>query len=100
MSSFLSSVWRWVTKPDGMDLVELVYRVEEEFDLTMSDEDAALISTPRQLIDYLMMRSEVSPRWSRDYVALSVWMMVEEELGIDRNDFDEDSRFIEDMGVD
>lgn len=100
MSSFLSSVWRWAIKPDGMDLVELVYRVEEEFELTMSDEDAEQIKTPGQLIDYLMGRPEVSPKWSRGYVALSVWMMVEDELGIDRNDFNEDSRFIEDMGVD
>jgi acyl carrier protein len=100
MSSFLSSVWRWVNKPDGMDLVELVYRVEEEFELTMSDEDAERIYTPGQLIDYLMERPEVSPKWSRDYVALSVWTMVEDELGVDRNDFNEDSRFIEDMGVD
>jgi acyl carrier protein len=82
-----------------MDRVELVYRVEEEFELKMSDEDAEQITTPRQLIDYLMGRPEVSPKWSRDYVALSVWRMVEDELGIDRDDFNEDSRFIEDMGA-
>jgi acyl carrier protein len=82
-----------------MDRVELVYRVEEEFELKMSDEDAEQITTPRQLIDYLMGRPEVSPKWSRDYVALSVWRMVEDELGIDRDAFNEDSRFIEDMGA-
>lgn len=84
----------------GLDLVELVYRVEAEFELEMSDEDAEKITTPRELVDYLMGRPEVSVRWSRDHVHLSVWMILEDELGIDGKDFHDDSRFVEDMGAD
>ena len=84
----------------GLDLVELVYRLEAEFDIQISDEDAEKINTPRKLIDYLMKRPEVSEKWSRDYVHISVWMILEDELGIDRNDFHDDSRFVEDMGAD
>ena len=56
----------------GLDLVETVYRIEEEFEIRILDGDAELIATPRQLIDYLMSRTEVSPKWSRDYFSLSV----------------------------
>ena len=100
MTCFLSSVWRWVNRPDGLDLVEIVIRVEKEFDIKVSDEDAASITTTGQLIDYLMARSELAGLRSRGSVAEQVWQIVEDELGIDRNDFNEDSRFIEDMGVD
>jgi hypothetical protein len=47
-----------------------------------------------------MSREEVKNKWSRDYVALSVWMILEEETGIERKDWNEDSRLIEDMGLD
>lgn len=77
----------------------MVIRVEDEFDIRMSDEDAARITTPRRLIDYLMARPELSGKRSRDTVAESVWQITEEELGVDREHFNEDSRFIEDMGV-
>lgn len=100
MNSLLSSVWRWVNKPDGFDLVESVMRIEEEFEISISDDDAEKLTTPRQVIDYLMSRPDVGEKWSRDYVELSTWMILEDELGIDRKDFTLDSRFIEDMGVD
>ena len=100
MTCFLSSVWRWVNKPDGLDLVEVVIRVEEEFDIQMSDEDAASITTTGQLIDYLMKRPQLAGLRSRDSVAEEVWQIVEDELGVDRKNFNEDSRLIEDMGAD
>ena len=84
----------------GLDLVEMVIRVEEEFDIQFPDEDASKITTPKELIDYLMSRPEVSEKWSRDYVNLSVWMIIEDELGINKENFNDDSRFIEDMGAD
>ena len=83
----------------GLDLVELTIRVEEEFEITIPDEAAAKITTPGQLVEYLMGRPEVGEKWSRDYVHLSVWMMIEDELAIRREDFNDDSRFIEDMGA-
>ena len=84
----------------GLDSVEIVIRVEEEFDISVSDEDAAQITTPRQLIDYLMARPEFAGKRSRNAVAESIWQILEQELGIKRARFTEDSRFIEDMGMD
>ena len=43
----------------GLEVVEVVIQVEEEFDISISDEDATKITTPRQLIDYLMDRPEL-----------------------------------------
>jgi hypothetical protein len=47
-----------------------------------------------------MSRIEVSEKRSRDYVAISVWQIIEDEGGIRREDFNDDSRFIEDMELD
>jgi len=82
----------------GLELVGIVIRLEEEFDIKISDEDAVRITTPGQLVDYLMARPELAKR-SRDAVAESVWQIVEQEIGIDRKHFTEQSRFIQDMGA-
>ena len=84
----------------GLDLVEMVYRIEEEFEITIPDEIAPTLTTPRMVIDFLMSLPKVSEKWSRSYVEISVWQIVEDEGGIERKDFDDDSRFIEDMGMD
>jgi hypothetical protein len=83
----------------GLDLVETIYSIEEEFKITIPDEIATTLTTPRRVIDYLMSRSEVNKKWSRDYVVISVWIIIENEGGINREDFNEDSRFIENMGM-
>ena len=83
----------------GLELEEVVIRIEEEFDISIPDEDAMVITTPRQYIEYLMARSELVGRRSRDAVAESVWQTLESVIGIKRTDFTEDSRFIEDMGA-
>ena len=83
----------------GLDLVETVYSIEEKFGITIPDEVATTLTTPRKVIDYLMSRSEVNEKWSRDYVKTSVWIIIENEGGINREDFNEDSRFVEDMGM-
>lgn len=83
----------------GLDLVETVMRIEEEFEITIPDEVAETLVTPRTVIDYLMSRSEISEKWSRDYIAVSVMLIVEDESGVDRKNFNEDSRFIEDLGM-
>jgi hypothetical protein len=84
----------------GLDTVEFIMRVEEAFDLSIPNEDAAAITTPRELVDYLMGRPELDSKLSRGAVAESVWQILEGELGIKRAKFREDSRFVQDMGMD
>jgi len=83
----------------GLDLVETVCRIEEEFEIIIPDEAAEKMITPRNVIDYLMNRKEVGEKWSRDYVSITVWQIIEDECGVMRKDFNDDSRFIEDMNL-
>jgi len=78
----------------------MVYRLEEEFEIIIPDEAAEKMTTPRNVIDYLMNCKEVEKKWSRDYVSTTVWHIIEDEGGISQKDFDDNSRFIEDMGLD
>lgn len=84
----------------GMDLIELVCDIEEEFEVIIPDEIAPSLTTPKQVIDYLMSLPQINEKWSRDYVTLSFWMILEDHNGIYRKDYNEDSRFIEDMRMD
>jgi len=84
----------------GLGLVEMVMRIEEEFEIKIPDEVAVTTVTPRTVIDYLMRQPQINKNLSRDYVALSLWLILEDELGINRAYYTEDSRFIEDMGAD
>ncbi len=83
----------------GLSLVETLYRIEDEFDITVPNEVSETLVTPRMVIDYLMSLPKVSEKWSREYVFLSV-MIIEEESGFNRENFNEDSRFIEDLRMD
>lgn len=42
---------------DSLDTVELVMEIEEEFDITIPDEDAEKIQTVGQAIDYIQERT-------------------------------------------
>jgi hypothetical protein len=81
----------------GLDLIEMVYRIEEEFEITIPDEFATTLTTPKMVIDYLMSLPKVNEKWSRDCIHISVWQIIEEEGGIEQKDFNDDSRFVEDM---
>ena len=38
---------------DSLDIVELIMSLEDEFGITISDEDAAQLYTVRRIVDYL-----------------------------------------------
>lgn len=84
----------------GLDIVELFIRFEEEFELKIPDEIAVKILTPKGVIDYLMTTPEAKNKnWTREYIAEIVWILIEDSRG-NISKFNEDSRFIEDMGMD
>ncbi|HEV7698888.1 MAG TPA: hypothetical protein VGO43_01530 [Pyrinomonadaceae bacterium] len=83
----------------GLDLVELVMRLEEEFEIVIPDEVAGVLTTPREVIDWIAAHPKVSQEWSRGYVEVTVWLCIEDELGVRRDDYTDDSRFIHDMGA-
>lgn len=46
-------VGNWLTKPDSVDLVELLMRLEEEFNIEISDEKAATLESVEQTVRYI-----------------------------------------------
>jgi hypothetical protein len=83
----------------GLELVSLVYRLEEEFEIIIPDEEAERMTTPRAVIDYISSIPSVSSKWSRVYIEVTVWLAIEDELCVDQKDFTIDSRFVQDMGA-
>lgn len=81
----------------GLEWFEYISAVEKEFEITIPDEVATTLVTPRTVIDYLMTVPKISEKWSRDYVSLTVMMMLENEIGVIREKMNEDTRFIEDL---
>lgn len=85
----------------GLDLVEMVMRVEEEFEIEIPDEVAETMITPKNIIEYVIEQPNVKLKMRpRESIANQIWTIIEDEGGVLRDDYDEDSRFIEDMGMD
>ena len=80
-------------------MTQIIYRIEDEFELIIPDAEIEKIISPQNVIDYLMKETEVGENCSEDYVAITVWRIIEEETGISPRDFDDDARFNEDMGL-
>jgi acyl carrier protein len=82
----------------GLDLVEFVMAVEEEFQLEIPNEVKEGFVKPKPVIDYVA--AQVQGKFTREQVAEKIWSILIYETSIDRTKFDENSRFIEDMGID
>lgn len=85
----------------GLDTVELVMAFEESFGIPFSDEAAATLRTPGDVIDYVV--KELHARGTaptRSLVAEIVRLRTLEHLGIKPKDYREDARFVEDFGAD
>lgn len=52
-----SASGNWLTAPDGLDYVELVMRIEEEFGFGIPNQDAETMQTVGQTVRYLWSRS-------------------------------------------
>ncbi len=109
----------------GLDAVELVMAIEEEFGIDISDAETETIPTPRALIDFLWskhLRGELFVKpplhpgllqrlgWkeakehsgkefvaSREVLAVRIREIISEQIGITK--FSDDDRFIDDMNI-
>ena len=79
----------------GLDAVELVIAWEEAFDVRFSDEDAAAMRTPRDVIDFIAGRRR---DLTREAIAARVREITFEQVG--KVDYGEDKAFVADMGID
>ena len=79
----------------GLDSVELIIAWEEAFGITITDEEAARILTPRDVIELIAARRA---DLARDEIAARVREITLEQIG--NVDYGEDKRFADDMGID
>lgn len=89
----------------GLDTVELVMAIEEHFKIAISDAEAARITTPAILIDYVFAKvskpdAKSARSWTREEVSQAIKRIVIAQLGIKESRYREDARFIEDFGAD
>ncbi len=85
----------------GLDTVELVMAFEESFGIAFSDEVAATLRTPGDVIDYVVKELHArGAALTRSLVAEIVRLRTLEHLGIKPKDYLEGARFVEDFGAD
>lgn len=81
----------------GLDTVALIVAFEDEFGLSIPNEEAERLTTPRKVTEYVWGRI-THGRVTKEQVAERVRAVIREETGI--KDFSDDARFVEDMGLD
>jgi acyl carrier protein len=81
----------------GLDTVELVMAFEEKFGVSIPDQDASRLTTPRKVTDYILSKVE-GGGMAREEVAAIVRQLIEKQTGI--YDFSDDDDFVEDMNLD
>ena len=96
----------------GLDSVELVMALEEEFGVRIPDSEAEQMLTPRRVMDWIFAQQAKGALFSapgssppagfhgftREQIAERVREIVREQLGV--QEFSDDDRFIEDLRMD
>ncbi|HWT01677.1 MAG TPA: hypothetical protein VN256_15630 [Pyrinomonadaceae bacterium] len=81
----------------GLDTVELIIAFEERFGISIPNNEAARLTTPRRVTYYIMHRG-ANGGMSREQVAAAVRRVIEKQTGT--YDFSEDDHFVDDMHLD
>ena len=107
----------------GLDAVELVMGVEEEFGISIKDEDAAQFRTVGEMFEHVLALIQQKPREPEERATVSgrkafrmdqpkpepktreaAWRryvnVIVDQLGVDESQVAPEARFIDDLGVD
>jgi acyl carrier protein len=82
----------------GLEIVELVMRIEEEFDTHIPDEDAEKFKTVGDIEDYVALR--VQTPTSETAIFERLRSIVVDRLNVSENRVRRDARLVEDLGMD
>ncbi|PAW85183.1 MAG: hypothetical protein B9S33_10280 [Pedosphaera sp. Tous-C6FEB] len=84
----------------GLDVVELVMAVEEEFSIEVNDEEAAQLATCGSLADYVVkqLRARGDTR-TEDEVWTRLKDLIVEQLGVKADEVKREAKFYEDLGA-
>ena len=85
----------------GLDAVELVMAIEDEFDLHISDDDAAKMITVGDMHDYVVAQLRARGETpSEEAVWKKVHEIVVEQLGVRPEQVVRSAEFVRDLGLD
>lgn len=90
----------------GLELVEFVMTLEEEFKVDIPDSVAQTLTTPRKVYEWLILELRADnphaipfgKAWSREQVVERTREIIREQFGIAK--FSDDDSFVEDLGID
>ncbi len=80
----------------GLEIVAVIMRVEEEFELEIPDEDAERLATVGAMADYV---AGIIPWRGREEIMQRVRVVVADEVSMPLEQVRPESRFVEDLGV-
>jgi acyl carrier protein len=90
----------------GLDSVELVMRVEREFQIDISDAEARTMLTVgdmqrsiQRLLEERRAQGEDRPHWSDRALFVALQDIIIDEIGVKRERITPTARFIRDLGV-
>ena len=83
----------------GLDSVELLLQIEEEFGITFSDDEAIKIETVGQFRDAVL--GKVAPRtYTREYIFDRIRGVLIKDFGVSADQISPEARIVRDLGVD
>lgn len=86
----------------GLDSVELVMTFEDTFGVDLIDDEAIeRAATPRMVGDLIFskLKERSKGAWTREGVSIAIKEIVTRNFGIDQSVYTEDSRYVEDFGM-
>jgi acyl carrier protein len=83
----------------GLDIVELIMRVEEEFDLEIPDEDVEQLITTGMMADYLVQKQE-QPLERQEEIWQQLCFVIADQCAVPPEKITRNTRFVEDLNLD
>jgi hypothetical protein len=90
-----------IADPMGLDIVNLFITFEKEFDLEIPNSEAAYLTTPGKVIDWVFLQLETLGRpVPREHIAQAVKRITLEHSSIPERIYREEARFVNDFCMD
>ena len=91
----------WIKKdPMGLDIVELIVEVEEKFNISIPDEEAASLATVGQVVDYVYTHQKSDAKLEKSEIQDRVIDLVSDKTGISKEKIALHHSFTNDLGMD
>jgi len=81
----------------GLDTVELLMAIEDEFEIHIEDEVAATCTTPEHIANYIHSKSN---NYKKELIIKKIIEITSSQLGIPIREINKDSNFVKDLGAD